>query len=303
MLHDLLSEIVDYAGLFPPAGLAMKPAVENYAQYLRGSETWMLGRFVLPIGRLTEFLEASRAMISVGQPWRLSVLVPAPVDNGAVFREHLADVRAFNARGYGAQIDSIETRLESIAAADLVQEDCGNDVNVFWEMGLREDVNTRVAWVNSLSGRHFAKARTGGIESAMIPDAKLVAEFIANCVRHNVGFKATAGLHHPLRSSYRLTYEPESPCATMYGFLNVFVAAVLAQTHWMSAEQIATILESQSIDDFVLTDEKIGWGKWLIGRDALVKARREFAISFGSCSFAEPVEELQAMGLLSQSGV
>ena len=36
-IRMLLESSIDYAGLFPPAGLDMPPAVQNYAGYRTGS--------------------------------------------------------------------------------------------------------------------------------------------------------------------------------------------------------------------------------------------------------------------------
>ena len=44
--HILLEGLVDYAGLYPPAALAMSSAVRQYAQYRAAGSGWMLGRFV-----------------------------------------------------------------------------------------------------------------------------------------------------------------------------------------------------------------------------------------------------------------
>ena len=54
----LLRDLIDYAGFFPPASLAMAPAVANYDSYLRSEESWILGRFIVPVARLGEFEEA-----------------------------------------------------------------------------------------------------------------------------------------------------------------------------------------------------------------------------------------------------
>ena len=50
----LLSEIVDYAGLFPPAQLPLEKAVREYAAHLGEEKAWMLGRFIIPAQRLEE---------------------------------------------------------------------------------------------------------------------------------------------------------------------------------------------------------------------------------------------------------
>src|SRR6266404_1640053 len=80
----LLRDLIDYAGLFPPASLAMATSVANYDAYLRSEWSWILGRFVVPAARLPEFEEAF-AGLPTPTPgmgftnWRVSVLLGADV--------------------------------------------------------------------------------------------------------------------------------------------------------------------------------------------------------------------------------
>src|SRR5207244_8426599 len=53
-LQALLTGLIDYAGLFPPASLSMEQALANYARYREGEHAWMLGRFVVPAARAAE---------------------------------------------------------------------------------------------------------------------------------------------------------------------------------------------------------------------------------------------------------
>src|SRR5262245_27937410 len=76
--------------------------------------------------------------------------------------------------------------------------------------------------------RCFAKIRTGGLKPDAIPAIADVAAFIVACADRRLPFKATAGLHHPVRAPYPLTYESNAPRAVMHGFLNVFLAAAFA---------------------------------------------------------------------------
>ncbi len=142
-----------------------------------------------------------------------------------------------------------------------------------------------------------AKIRTGGVTAEAFPSAEMVAEFLAACAREQVAFKATAGLHHAVRGAYRLTYERESALATMHGFVNVFLAAVLAYRGVEVRALIATV-EEKDASAFVFGQHNVRWLGFEAGVDEIEAVRREFAISYGSCSFSEPVEEAKANGWL-----
>jgi hypothetical protein len=66
-MHDsmraLLSRLIDYAGLFPPAKLDMATTISNYARYREGDDAWMLGRLIVPASRLDEFEEAAQTAL------------------------------------------------------------------------------------------------------------------------------------------------------------------------------------------------------------------------------------------------
>jgi hypothetical protein len=112
-----------------------------------------------------------------------------------------------------------------------------------------------------------------------------------------VPFKATAGLHHPLRSIHRLTYKDDSPSGTMHGFLNVFLAAASVEKG-IDAETCAKLLEEQSSEAFRFDTDGIEWRGHRLTRDEIVSTRKMFGISFGSCSFSEPIYDLKALHLI-----
>jgi len=143
-----------------------------------------------------------------------------------------------------------------------------------------------------------AKVRTGGIVAETIPGAPLLARFLEACASAGVPFKATAGLHHPIRAEHPLTYEPDAPRSTMHGFLNVFGAAAFARGG-MPAGEIEAVLRETTPAAFALDDAGLAWRDRRVTTDEIALTRRDFAISFGSCSFAEPVAELEAMGVIS----
>src|SRR5215471_10308407 len=68
-LRILLTHLIDYAGLFPPAALEMPEAQRNYAAYRAGEYSWMLGRFVVPAARLDE-VDPAWPIAAIGTPPR-----------------------------------------------------------------------------------------------------------------------------------------------------------------------------------------------------------------------------------------
>jgi hypothetical protein len=125
----------------------------------------------------------------------------------------------------------------------------------------------------------------------------VLARFIQACADAGVPFKATAGLHHPLRGKYRLTYEAGSPHGMMFGFLNVFLAAALARTG-LTARELAMLLEESDATAFAFTESGASWRGRNVSRTEISAVRHHVALSFGSCSFREPVDDLRSLGLL-----
>ncbi len=140
----------------------------------------------------------------------------------------------------------------------------------------------------------FAKLRTGGVKPEAIPPVQHVAAFILACAERRLPFKATAGLHHPIRALHPLTYEVQAPQAVMHGFLNVFLAAAFA---WHGQREIELILMETDPTAFRF-DDRAHWRDWSLAAEQVRDARQQFAHSFGSCSFEEPIQGLEALGLL-----
>jgi hypothetical protein len=216
-LHILLDHLVDYAGLFPPAGVPMAEALRNYAAYRKGEYAWALGRFVVPAAQIGE----------VDPSWPVSVLHRQP---------HPIEV-----------------------AGDVT----------YREIPVTEDP----APLAAIGAR--AKIRMGG---ATVPASADVARFL----RARIPFKATAGLHHPIRNG------------PAHGFVNLFLGATLT---WRGEDPLAT-LEEESAAAFHFADDEVTWHGHRVTATELRQVREDFAISFGSCSFEEPIADLKALGWL-----
>jgi hypothetical protein len=291
-LRALLTEIVDYAGLFPPAGLPMSAAVASYAAYRREPDAWMLGRFVVPAARLQEFADAIGALPAVellGEPWRLSAL--AGPDIGL----DLGRIAAFN-QEHGAilaKVDTVELKAANVQAFDAAKAALPDWLTAYVELPIEDDPRPLLARLAALGLR--AKVRTGGITAELFPDAADLARFIAACVAAGLPFKATAGLHHPLRAAYRLTYTPESASGMMYGYLNVFLAAAFLGAR-MPERAAAELLLEDDPAALVFDDDGVTWRGHRLTAGQLARTRQNLAIAFGSCSFREPVDDLRALG-------
>lgn len=290
----LLAAVVDYAGLFPPAGLTMAAAVGDYRRARGGPSAWMLGRFVVPAPRLPELaaeLDAGTGIDTedAAGAWPVSAIVR----DGAT--DDVAAITAFNAaaEAHGARVDSVEAKPQALDGIDWLADTCGAIGEVYVELAADGDFDAALGRVAARGLR--AKIRTGGVTAEAFPLPAAVIAFIAAAVRHGVVFKATAGLHHALRGDYRLTYAPDAPSAPMYGYLNVLLATAALQAGATAAEA-ETLLTLADPAALVLHDGAVTWG----GHEftvAQLHATRARLASFGSCSFTEPATEFGALAI------
>jgi len=288
-LRMLLFELVDYAGLFPPAALDMERAVRNFGGYLAGTDAWALARFVVPVSRFGEFEKAQAAFTEIPQPWRLSALVSADAAADA------AAIVEFNDRNAGrACVDALEVKVANEQDIRHIHSAIPRSITSYFEVSPANAFDLlpvlRTAGVR-------AKIRTGGVTPELFPSPSTVARFIAECARIGVPFKATAGLHHPVRCTKPLTYEPNAPVGVMHGFLNVFLAAAFA-LHGAGTSELTSLLEDQNPQHFQFDDPVVRWNGYSLETAQLQAARERFAISFGSCSFEEPISDLRDLRIL-----
>lgn len=291
-VRALLTGIVDYAGLFPPSQVAMPQATANYAAYLKSEYRWMLGRFVVPVGRLAEFAEIAEKHFADGEPiWRLSVLASDDI------YETVRQITEFNdVYANRAVCDALEVKARTSLEIDEICRALPEDLPAFFEIPLNESLADLISTL-AINGQ-CAKIRTGGLTEDVFPAIEGVARFMRVCLAANVPFKATAGLHHPLRCLKALTYEPDAPEGTMHGFLNVFLAAVFLHQGYQP-RVIYELLRERRADNFLFTDDGILWRQeHFVNSLQIENVRIRGAISFGSCSFVEPIEDLQEIGLL-----
>jgi hypothetical protein len=298
--HALLAGIVDYAGLFPPAGLAMGPAVRHHARYRAGPTAWMLGRFVVPAARLEEFEAAAFDLLPAAddaEPWRLSALAGSDVAADAA-RLAAFDARHAPDREAGrAVVDVLEARVATPDACAALAPVAARGVDVYAEVPWQApDAFPAFAGAARAAGVRL-KLRTGGVTPDAFPPPDAVLAFLVACRDAGVAAKATAGLHHPLAGEHALTYEPGCARGTMYGFVNVFLAAALLRLGHEPA-RVRPLLTERDAAAFAADDAAVAWRGLRADAAALADARAHALVAFGSCSFEEPVADLRALGWL-----
>lgn len=307
-LRALMRGVIDYAGLFAPAKLPLEEAVAEYLAIRESEDAWMLDRFVIPASRLEELEPWAANLLSLQRQLRISLTGRVSESLGQFVENLHADLdslkKVINAwsipvpaviwelrlpsRIHENEIEDafqvIETTVKHVEAAIEVR-------GYYFEMPL---TLVNEPFIRRLIGLSKAalKIRTGGLSSEDFPSVQDVASVIHLCQRDKCFWKATAGLHHPIR------HTDAKLGVKMHGFLNVLFAAVLAKAHSLPENGIVDIIADETAANFQITNDGIRWRDYAANIEQIEAARRETFQSFGSCSFDEPRDDLRNLGLL-----
>jgi hypothetical protein len=220
----LLERLIDHAPMFPPARLPLPEALEDHRAARASDESWMLARFVAPAATVGD----------LPKDLPLSAVVDGEPVEG---------------------VEAIEVRVTNAAAVrDFPQV----DAELYFELPLATDCCKVVDAIRQRGA--FAKVRCGG---ETVPTIAQLVSVIRVCREASVPFKATAGLHHAMRTE------------DQHGFLNLLAAA--------GSDDVQAMLESDDPEELLAVDPR---------------RAREALRSIGSCSFWEPVDDLRALGVL-----
>lgn len=300
-----LRALIDYAGLFPPARLEMGAALEEYLRARAGAHRWMLGRFILPLSRLPELDEALRKR-ERAEPLALSLILDAGADPRTwLQRVQSALEHADKMRGDQIlHIEALEVPLPPLATRrETYDASVGQFAAALGQSSLATlpaflEVPRDERWPDLLSGTAFAlarhrlgaKIRCGGVTPDAFPSAAEVASFVQAMRSERVPFKATAGLHHPVRH-----FDAAAGCE-MHGFLNLIVACAAAAD--TSVNELERILAEKDASSFRIVDDTVSWRDRQFSREEIESTRRDVLIAYGSCSFSEPVHDLVELGMI-----
>ena len=311
---SLFQGIIDYAGLFPPARLAMGEAFARFVAHRSAGDGWMLARFVCPADRLDELEPLIVAADASQLPIAVSVLGSGGDTLEDFFVAVARDEKTFAGFSDRLQdrvvIDAFEVRLPQAGGAAVAVNDSwsrltrkgSRTLTPFFEVSLlgewRPRLPAAVAAVRDTDrkagdgNRIGLKIRCGGLDAAAIPAVEAVAAAIATCRATDVQLKATQGLHHPFRR-----HDPDLD-AMAHGFLNLFFASVLAHVHDLPVTVLSEIVAETDPGAFVVGPDRLGWRDHEAAADEVARARRAVLTSFGSCSFSEPRDDLRGLGIV-----
>lgn len=292
-LTTLLSESIDYAGTFPPACLPLEHAATNYLQYRSSADSWLLGRFVCTAAQLAELPAEFAAGIE--RRGQMSVLVGDAQSIEQAGKSKLAPSIGSLEMRRGDDAATLGDDVERVfrAAADV-----GLSQTIFYfEIPTDAEPQRFAAALAGCNRRRSGtfgcraglKVRTGGTTAAAVPSTMQLAEVAVACRDHGLFWKATAGLHQPFRH-----FDPALG-VHLHGFINLFVAATLADVQGLATQEVATILDDDDAKHFSFTPLGLSWRGNAADLEQIASARRRGLQSFGSCSFSEPLEGLKSL--------
>ena len=325
-----MNGLIDYAGLFPPAELPLNEAIDEYILQLKSDNSKMLSHFIIHTSRLSDLDEFLPLFNDLG-PMRLSVLGGGGNSEDEYLENinrNVADINDYREKhGEKVEINVIECKMpsnlpskETMEKATRLLNDSGLthyhefkqmpyiDMNYSTEVdesSWDQEILPTVQIISKIKNAGI-KLRCGGVVKEAFPTVEQIAAMIQTCVIAEVPMKFTAGLHHPIR------HFAEEYDEYMHGFINTFGAGIFATTFpkpnspqekYRMFILLSHMIDDQNAENFVFTNDSL---IWKVGDDRdtefeieteIIKAVREKGmISYGSCSFQEPIDDLSQLG-------
>ena len=281
-IETLLAGLFDYAGLYPPASLSLRSAANNYLEYRLSKHAGALGRFILNLDRLDEFRSVTA---DSSHHFALSVIAAENTDWAAL-------AHGINS---GLRFECLEIKCSEPSAIKRIAQQLPRNMMAYFEVPIHP--SSRVALKTIQENGARAKIRMGGVVPDAIPSVFDVAQMLKTLVDLRLPFKATAGLHHPLRSKQALTYNLEGPTGTMHGFVNLSCAAALL-FFGGDVEEARCLLDEEDPAAWEIRADSLRWRNQAWTADQIANIRRDFFLGIGSCSFEEPIHDLESLGWL-----
>jgi len=322
-LLALLEDSIDYAGMFPPASLGLEEAVRNYCRYRGEPESWMLGSFVCPIARLEELFPLVREEVRHHSTSEHQFRVTGLLAGGETLDAFLDSTRQEVQFVTEGPLFSRVTTLEVRVPGEVVEHGDFRFLEDWLRVWILGEAEPRMAYLElPLDSRSVAsggwpelirrsaseirrreraqyhsssykvgiKLRTGGSTLDLVPSSAVLATAICGLRDEGLRWKATAGLHQPLR------HFDSAVGAKVHGFVNLFVAVVMADVHRLPPAAVEAILDDEDPTDFVFEGKAMRWRD--LSASVPEIACYKLLESFGSCSFDGPRDGLRKLGWL-----
>ncbi|MFJ3216829.1 hypothetical protein ACIPLC_13000 [Kitasatospora sp. NPDC086801] len=286
-IPELFHGLFDDAAVFPPGNLPVAEAVPAHRGHRAAWYADAVGPLLCGAGRLGELAAAAvggatAASTGAAASGSAAVAGSAPIRVGLVLPGGSAELGPALAAAAPFEVAIVELAVrdaaEAVAALDrLLPPNVPAAVELPREL-LRGDGLDEVLDV-LVDSPYRAKFRTGGVVAEAFPDEEELAAFLTGCALRGLPYKCTAGLHNALRHTDPATGFEH------HGFLNVLLAAQetdRAVAAAVLAERDGAVL-AKAVHS--LTDRQV------------TVIRNSFT-AFGTCSIAEPLDDLAALGLL-----
>jgi hypothetical protein len=283
-IPPLLWRLVDDAAVFPPGNATLAQAFAGHREHRRAWYAELVGVLLLPS---TELQDAA-AYLEEGEEIAIGVVGDVPIAQLARL------IAAADARMKIKQIESavakrgedpqpgLRALLSLLAGHEAEHPDDGliayAEIPLTW--GLLSALDT-VAQARADGLTVAAKFRTGGLAAELFPTPMELAAVICACRDRDLPFKLTAGLHHAVRHT-----DPETGFVH-HGFLNVLAGACAAADGGEVADVAAIIGTTQPLT-------------LLEAARTRRNQTRPLWVGYGTCSIAEPLEDLAQLGLVGR---
>ena len=329
-LRTFMNGLIDYAGLFPPADLPLNEAINEYFEQLKSEHSAMLNRFIIPISKLNDLDDFIPLFNSIG-PLRLSVLGGGGKTDDEYLtkiNQNIANINEYRKKHSDKiQIDVIECKMATNSPSKSTMQDATallneNGLTHYHEFTELPDVGINystnedesswdevivptVELISEMKGAGV-KLRCGGVVKEAFPSIEQVAAMIQTCVLAKTPMKFTAGLHHPIRH-FADEYDE-----FMHGFINTFGAGIFATTfptpknsqeRYRMFILLSHMIADQNAENFSFSNDSMSWKvgddrdtEFEIDAEKIENARKKGMISYGSCSFQDPIDDLTQLG-------
>lgn len=323
-MHQLLASSVNYAGLYPPASLKLNEALRSYVDFSHSKYVWMLANFVIPhdqLPLLANFADRKHQLKEA-----LSLCITGPESQNLFEFKNVIysiekEIKAAH-MGYPGEVRTnfLELKFPLSSVKKLNPEELVKALEavvsttaesrllphrVFFEVPGNEydsEITKKIIKVIAVHNQSILKRKVGnylfsGIKincsdkkDGKIPDVRYLADVLLYARDANVAVKFSGKENTPF-PGYNYSLGTKT-----HGFLNIFVASVLAYTQDLTLEETIEVIEDKSPENFTFKDDYLAWRE-LAAPTMEIKMLRMLSItSFNFINFTTPVDGLRELG-------